>query len=168
MKYPTKPFIIPDELKPYPNGRIPAKFLIENAKVGNLWHKAAWWAGIMVSKAKEDGVTIAPISGGYRSYDRQYALFMERYSQTPTGRVPSVTREWNQHRWYLRKGFAPCAAPGYSNHGWGCAQDWSTSKPEQIEWLRLNAPKYGWYWEIGDPANPNFELWHLQFCWGNL
>lgn len=167
MRYPTKTFRIPDELKAFPNGRIPDKFL-RTGGYGTLYHVAAWWAGVMMAEAKKDGITITPISGGYRSYDRQYALFMERYSMTDEGRKPQVTRIWNQKKWFLRKGFAPCATPGYSNHGWGCAQDWSVSKPEQLEWLRKNAPKYGWFWESqptlsnGKP-NPEWEPWHLNW-----
>ena len=165
MKYPVKKFVIPDELKPFPNGRIPEKFLVESPKVGKLYTHAAWWATMMVNEAKKAGITITPISGGYRSYDRQYALFMERYSPTPTGRKPQVTRVWNQKTWFLKKGFSPCAAPGYSPHGMGVSQDWSTSKPEQLEWLRKNAPRFFWYWET-QPDSPNWEPWHLIWVKG--
>lgn len=160
--YPTKKFVIPAELKPFPNGRIPEKYLHKADAYGTLYHYAAWWAGLMVAAAKKDGLTLKPISEGYRSYDRQYALFMQRYSMTDEGRKPQVTRLWNQHKWFLRKGFSPCAAPGYSNHGWGCAQDWGVSKPEVLEWLRVNAPKYGWYWE-SQPGSPEWEPWHLNW-----
>lgn len=168
MKYPVKAFRIPDELKPYPNGRIPEKFLRKTDKIGTLYHLAAWWAGVMITDAAKDGIALYRISEGYRSYDRQYALFMERYSTKDLGRSPKVTRIWNQQTWYLKPGFSPCATPGYSNHGWGCAQDWATDKPQVLEWLRKNAPRYGWYWE-SQPTLPNgkpnaeWESWHLNW-----
>lgn len=170
MKYPVKKFIIPENLRPYPNGRIPDKWLASSDKAGTLYSAASWWAILMIGEAKKDGIDLYRISSGYRSYDRQYALFMQRYSSKPTGRVPQVTRVWNQQTWYLRPGFAPCAAPGYSNHGWGCAQDWAVDKPQVLDWLRKNAPRFHWYWETqptlpnGKP-NPNWEAWHLQWVW---
>jgi LAS superfamily LD-carboxypeptidase LdcB len=168
MKYPVKVFRIPDELKPYPNGRIPEKYLRSTEKIGQLYHLAAWWAGVMITEAAKDGIKLYRISEGYRPYKRQYSLFMERYSTKDLGRSPKVTRVWNQQTWYLKPGYAPCASPGYSPHGWGCAQDWAVDKPEVLEWLRKNAPRYGFYWE-GQPtlpngkANPEWEPWHLNW-----
>lgn len=170
MKYPVKRFVIPDKLRNYPNGRIPDSLMAESPAIGKLYQGAAWWATVMVNEAKKDGITLKPISNGYRSYDRQYALFMERYSDKPTGRVPTVTRIWNQRTFWLRKGFSPVSSPGYSVHGWGCAQDFGVDKPQTLEWLRKNAPRFHWYWECqptlpnGKP-NPNWEPWHLQWIW---
>lgn len=173
MKYPVKTFVIPPDLRSFPNGRIPEKYLAKADRIGELYKGAAWWATVMVNAAARDGIKLVPISNGYRSYDRQYALFMERYSDKPTGRVPQVTRVWNQKTWYLKKGYSPCATPGYSNHGWGCAQDWGVDKPQTLEWLRKNASRYGWYWECqptlpNGKANPNWEPWHLQWIWGTV
>lgn len=171
MKYPVKKFVIPEHLRPYPNGRIPEKFLAKSDKVGELFTQAAWWATVMVNEAKKDGINLVPISNGYRSYDRQYALFMQRYSNKPTGRKPEVNRIWNQQTWYLKPGYSPCAAPGYSPHGFGVSQDWAVDKPQTLEWLRKNAPRFFWYWETqptlpnGKP-NPNWEAWHLIWVGG--
>jgi len=166
MKYPVKAFRIPDELKPYPNGRIPEKFLRKTDKIGTLYHTAAWWAGVMITDAAKDGIALYRISSGYRDYDRQYALFMERYSTKDLGRSPRITRVWNQRTWYLKPGFSPCASPGHSPHGWGCSQDWAVDKPQVLEWLRKNASKYGFYWEC-QPDSKEWEPWHLNWIGGN-
>lgn len=170
MKYPVKKLIIPEALRNFPNGRIPDKYLAESPKIGKLYSGAAWWATGMVAAAAKDGIKLVPISNGYRSYPRQYDLFMTRYSPKPTGRIPQVTREWNQQTWYLKPNFSPCAAPGYSPHGWGVAQDWGVDKPQVLEWLRKNAPRFHWYWETqptlpNGKTNPNWEPWHLIWVW---
>lgn len=165
MKYPVKKLIIPEQLRNYPNGRIPEQFLAKSPLIGELYSGAAWWASVMVGEAKKAGITLKPISNGYRSYDRQYAMFMQRYSDKPTGRKPQVTRIWNQRTFYLRPGFSPSAAPGFSPHGWGVSQDWGVDKPQTLEWLRKNAPRFHWYWET-QPDNPNWEPWHLIWVFG--
>lgn len=171
MKYPVKKFVVPKELQPFPNGRIPDKYLTTTEKIGTLYTPAAWWFGVMIRDAEKAGIQIVRISQGYRTFDRQYALFMQRFSEKDLGRKPQVTRIWNQRKWFLRPNFSPVSSPGYSVHGFACAQDVSTSKPQVLEWLRLNAPKYGWYFQNqpylpnGKP-NPEWESWHLNWCWG--
>lgn len=171
MKYPVAKFVIPSELAEYPNGRIPEKYLTTTDKMGTLYTPAAWWFGIMIRDAAKDGIPIVRISSGYRPYDRQYALFMQRFSLKDLGRKPQVKRFWNQQTFYLRPNFSPVSCPGYSPHGWACAQDVAVDKPQVLEWLRLNAPKYGWFFQNqptlpnGRP-NPEWEPWHLNYCWG--
>ncbi|GAA1718579.1 hypothetical protein GCM10009809_13060 [Isoptericola hypogeus] len=60
------------------------------------------------------------------------------------------------------------AVPGYSNHGWGVAVDLGGGVDifgtAQYEWLRENAPKFGWDnpgWARADGRKP--EAWHWEY-----
>jgi D-alanyl-D-alanine carboxypeptidase len=83
------------------------------------------------------------INDTYRSYDEQVAV--------------------KASRGYM------AAVPGYSNHGWGVAVDLGggveTFGTEQYEWLRKNAPKFGWDnpgWARSDGRKP--EAWHWEYA----
>ncbi|NNU27094.1 M15 family metallopeptidase [Isoptericola sediminis] len=78
------------------------------------------------------------ITDGYRSYSSQVA-----------------TKE--------AKGYL-AATPGTSNHGWGLAVDLcpETYSGSRYDWLRANAPAYGWDnpdWAIYD----KYEPWHWEY-----
>lgn len=66
------------------------------------------------------------------------------------------------------------AKPGTSNHGWALATDLASSinsfgTPEH-EWMRANAPAYGWIhpsWaHDNDPNNGQQEPWHWEYIGG--
>ena len=165
---PVKRMQIPAELRKYGNGRIPDLELHDIIGGGRLWGQAAFWWNVMASEARKQKIDLRAVSEGYRSYARQEALFLQRYSQKPTGRIPEVTRRWNGVTWYLKRGMSPCASPGTSPHGWGLAQDIEVPT-RTYNWMLKNAPAYGFYLQgksklpNGKP-NPEFEPWHWQFC----
>lgn len=59
------------------------------------------------------------------------------------------------------------AKPGTSNHGWGLAVDLGNVSSEaspQYQWLRVNAPTYGWQhpsWARSTGSKP--EAWHWEY-----
>lgn len=167
MNEPWKAVRLDATLKKYGNGELPAELLKPIHAGGKLYGPAAFWFNVMFTDAKKDGVVLQSVSAGYRSLRAQTNLFLARYSTTPTGRVPQVTRRWDGKTWYLRKGASPSATPGKSTHGYGLSQDLSVP-PRTFNWLCANAPRYGFYLQgprtkNGKP-NPEWEAWHWQFC----
>lgn len=179
--YPVKNVKLPRALKAVPNGHLTPQMLKKLVTGGELYPTAANAFNAMYAAAKKAGITLANI-GDYRTYEAQYKLFMKRYSPTPTGRNPEVKRRWNKKIWFLRKGEAPSASPGMSNHGYGLAIDLATrvgekkvslaSNKKAWEWMLANGPYFGFYL-AGKPTtvtgkpNPNWEPWHWQYCLGD-
>ena len=165
---PVKKLVVPDALKAYGNGKIPAHELAQLTSGGTMYGPAAFWWNHMCADAANAGITIKSVSEGYRSYERQEALFLARYALKSTGRKPEVTRRWNGKTWFLRKGKSPSATPGTSNHGWGLAQDIEVPR-RTYRWMCENAPRFGFYLQgpsklANGRNNPEFEAWHWQFC----
>ena len=170
MMYPVQKFLIPQELEKFPNGDIPAHLLSNMKPYGQLYWKAgcAWEA--MLEAAKADGLEYSHV-GMFRSLKEQVALFEQRYTTKPTKRVPQVTRIYKGKTFFLKDGMAPAGTPGTSKHGNGCASDIAAvinkkvvsvgSSKKHVDWLVANAHRFGWSWEVADPKNPNFEIWHL-------
>jgi len=172
MNEPWKIWRRPAGLKPYSNGQLPPAVLNRipsgNTIVAYLWRDAAYTFGVMFNEAKAAGITLASTGKQYRPLAAQESLFYERMSPKPTGRTPEVTRRYKGKTWWLKKGKSPCATPGTSVHGWGCAVDLNVQQRKTYEWLCNNAPRFGWYlagprYKDGKP-NPNFEAWHWQYC----
>lgn len=165
MRYPVHPVKLPADLARVSNGKLPAKLLTRLSTGGSLHHVAARAWEAMRQAAAEDGVELTHV-GAYRSYDEQLRLFRERYQTTPNG--ARVTRKWNGRTYYLRPGNAPSASPGTSNHGWGLAIDVAhAGETGRLRWLIEHAVSFGFSWEVADPANPNFEVWHLRYHAGS-
>ena len=173
MKFPTLKIVKPADLNGVENGKLPAGLLADGpgaklhymaATAFNCAQLAAFFAG--------HSLEIMP-GGGIRTYDRQLALFNERYSTVNTGRIPVVTRQYDGKTWYLKKGMSPAGTPGNSPHGWGLFADcagtgFDKGKPNPLtQWMIDNLPKFGIYWEVADSTNPNFESWHVGLCTGN-
>ena len=169
--FPVHKIVLPPLLRQVPNGEVPARMLTNVKPYGQLFWKAAVAYDRLVQAGNDAGFTFSHV-GAYRSLTEQERLFKARYAPKPTGRNPEVTRVYNGKRWWLRKGMAPSASPGKSNHGLGLAVDLcevAGKKPVPLgvnarKWLISNAETYGWCWEVADPASPNFEVWHLV-CW---
>lgn len=166
LGYPVKKVVVPAALKTVPNGKLPPKMLKPVKCGGQLYTTAADAFNRMWAAAKADGITLSN-QGDYRPYSAQLALFKQRYTLKDLGRKPRVTRRFEGQTWYLRPGVAPCAVPGTSNHGLGLAIDLDTRAAKTFDWLRRNAPKYGFYLQ-GKPTrpdgtpNPEYEPWHWQ------
>lgn len=172
MKYPYKKLVVPNELRDLANGKIP-KGIMKAIKTGGLMYSPAADAfNRLYETAEAAGIYLADV-GDYRPYDKQLALFNDRYRDTPQDRKPVVTRQWKDKTWYLRKGCAPAGVPGTSNHGYGLAIDLAEKdKKGQVislttktqKWLCINAPANGFYLQGNDPKSPEFEVWHWQYC----
>ena len=162
------PVKLPADLKGVEPGKIPAGLLRpargEGGKpCGQLhWIAAAAWAALCEA-AEADGITLKPTSAGdtYRTYASQLAGFNSRYQLTP---IPGQsTRTFEGKKWYLKKGMAPLAAPGSSQHNLGIACDiHSAAEPKRLNWLVANVRKFGWSWEVV-PQEP----WHIRYTEGD-
>ena len=137
-------------LKPIPGG-------------GKLhWLAAAAWLA-MVEAAKADGVELKPTSAGdtYRTYESQLVGFKQRYQLEPI--AGASTRTFEGKKWFLKKGNAPLAAPGSSQHNLGIAVDIANAaEPKRLNWLIANVAKFGFSWEVV-PEEP----WHIRYVAGD-
>jgi LAS superfamily LD-carboxypeptidase LdcB len=168
VSVPYKGITLDRTLRLYGNGKLPLSVLKQVHCGGTMYGPAAWWFNVMWEDAKKAGITLKATGRGYRPYGSQEAMFLDRYSRTPTLRKPVVTRKWKGATWWLKRGKSPSATPGFSNHGWGLAVDLEVP-PTTFAWLVKNAPRYGFYLQgpkylpNGKP-NPEYEAWHWQFC----
>lgn len=124
----------------------------------------AWDA--MVAAAAKDGVTLKPTSLGdqFRSIEQQKAAFLQRYRKEPVAN--STSRTWNGHKWWLKKGLAPLAAPNddaktCSRHMLGLAVDVANANGKILEWLLANEDKFGFSHEVQS------EPWHIRYVAGD-
>lgn len=151
----------PADVAGHKPGRLPEAIL---AKVdgGKLhWRAANAWKA-MKAAAKADGVELKPTSAGdlYRSYDAQLAAFNQRYVEHE---IPGQsTRTFEGKKYWLKKGMAPLAAPGTSQHNSGLACDVHTASGERLQWMIANCAKFGWSWEVV-PEEP----WHIRYTEGD-
>lgn len=120
------------------------------------------------------------LSGAWRSYETQEALFRDRYRKGRHAGRPGYTtdvRYWAGSYWTRLAGTAPAAIPGTSNHGGGIAVDVKTARakgdpaypvaviftgwddPDRVEFLKV-AEDYGWADDEGESVN---EVWHLTY-----
>lgn len=157
------PVVLPKDLKGVEPGKLPANLLRPVKGGGKMhWLAAAAWDA-MVTKAKADGVELKPTSAGdtYREYDLQRRGFLQRYQNAP---IPGVKpKDFEGKKWYLKKGMAPLATPGKSQHNLGLAVDvHSASEPKRINWLIANVKDFGFSWEVV-PEEP----WHLRYVSGD-
>lgn len=128
----------------YPNGRIPAAALCSPAFAPN--HKLDCSSVPSLESLNNDfraafGKDIA-ITDSYRSYEEQVRCRQKKGSL--------------------------CATPGTSNHGFGRAIDLASNinnfGTAEHNWMRRNAPKYGWVlpeWAQENGSKP--EPWHWEF-----
>lgn len=162
--YPVRKVVLPSDLKGAKNGKLSNKVLVAVGS-GHLHHRAAAAWVAMVAAAKKDGIVLKPTSKHdlYRSYEIQHRTFLARYQLQNNG--SKVTRVWEGKTWYLKKGYAPSAVPGTSNHGWGLAVDVAGASGPTLAWLKKNALKFGFSWEVR--TGPNAEAWHIRYFLGD-
>ena len=165
MIYKTKVIVKPANLAGKQNGLLPDK-LLADIPGGRLHKNAVAGYKAMCAAALKAGVTLEPTSSAdtYRLLSIQERAFFQRYSSKPT--KSKVTRTYRGQTYWLKKGYAPSATPGTSNHGWGLAVDIANASGKRFQWLVKNANKYGWYMAVADSTNPNFESWHWQYVLG--
>jgi hypothetical protein len=174
MKYPVLPLKMPMVLSSQQNGKInPVLLQRLRGTNGMLYRDAAVAFNCLQLEAMFASVDLQSTSSAdtYRTYQQQERTFLDRYSPTPTLRVPVVTRRWNGKLWYLKRGKAPSATPGTSNHGWGLAIDIAGASGKRLEWMLGSTPlqspvlKYGFSWEI--ESGKNAEPWHIRYVCGD-
>lgn len=158
---PVRRLIIPPALKAHKNGEIPLTLLAPIKPFGYLYTTAAASWQAMKRAAKDDGIVLKPTSAmdAYRPLTVQRSVFLQRYTTTP---VPgATTRTWNGTTYYLKKGLAPLATPGTSNHGLGLAVDVANVGADgRLEWLLANYERFGWSHEVQS------EPWHIRYTLG--
>lgn len=128
-------------------------------------HAADAWDA-MVAAAAKDGVVLKPTSLGdqFRSISQQKTAFLQRYSREPI--EGASTRTWNKEKWYLKKGFAPLAAPNddpktCSRHMLGLAVDVANAHGKILKWIIENNEKFGFSHEVQS------EPWHIRYVAGD-
>ena len=167
VKYPVKKPVIPGICRQQGCGTLKALKKLQGGH-GRAYTRCATDFNRMFNAARDAGFDLEVI-GNYRTLATMKALFNDRYARRYQGKT-----------WYLQKGKSPCATPpegtppnqkGGSLHGYGIAVDINVKNAQLLRWLRLNAPKYGFYWQ-GQPTlpdgrkNPEWEAWHLNWCNG--
>lgn len=122
-----------------------------------LIHPAARAWGAMAAEAAKAGHVLkaGAASNSYRTYAEQERIFRARYRTAY--KANTDVKVWNGVRWYRWYG-ATAAVPGTSNHGWAQAVDGGEERDGDagaepfdaatLEWLRVNAVRFGWSWEI--------------------
>jgi LAS superfamily LD-carboxypeptidase LdcB len=168
MNLPVRSVNRPSDLDGQLNGRIAPDRLISvdtNGSVATLVRPAAAAWVALCAAAKADGHILLPFSS-YRSYEKQKALFLARYS---TAYKAGVDRKvWEGKTWYKHTG-ATTAAPGTSNHGWGLAVDVRVKRngssipidDAAVAWLVENEERFGFSHEIQS------EPWHIRYWAGD-
>ena len=132
---------------------------------GKLHHCAADAYEAMDAAANAEGIDLSPTSQAdtYRSLETQEYGFYSRYTDNPNKKLlKQKPRIYKGKAWYLKKGMAPMAVPGTSNHNLGIAIDIANASGKRIEWLAKNAPRFGFSWEVV-PQEP----WHLRYVAGD-
>jgi len=124
----------------------------------------AWDA--MVAAAATDGIILKPTSLGdqFRSIEQQKTAFLQRYRKEPVAN--STSRTWNGRKWWLKRGFAPLAAPNddpktCSRHMLGLAVDVANASGKILDWLLANEDKFGFSHEVQS------EPWHIRYVAGD-
>jgi murein L,D-transpeptidase YcbB/YkuD len=151
----------PADVAGHKPGKLPDSILskVDGGKLH--WLAANAWKA-MKAAAAADGVELKPTSAGdlYRTYDSQLAAFNQRYVDHE---IPGQsTRTFEGKKFWLKKGMAPLAAPGTSQHNSGLAVDVHTASGERLKWMVANCAKFGWSWEVV-PEEP----WHIRYVEGD-
>ena len=172
--YPYKKMVLPAEIAKVGNGNLTPAMLKKVKTGGEMWTGAAAAFNKLYTDCLAAGFKLRNV-GDYRPFDRQLAMFNDRYSLKDLGRTPQVTRKYEGKTWYLKPGKSPSGVPGTSNHGYGLAIDVGYDKDGALvsmggkcfDWLCANAPTYGFYLQGSDPKSPEFEAWHWQYVCGD-
>ena len=132
---------------------------------GKLHHCAADAYEAMDAAANAEGIDLSPTSQAdtYRSLETQEYGFYQRYTDNPKpALMKQKPRIYKGKAWYLKKGYAPLAVPGTSQHNYGVAIDIANASGARLEWLAKNAVSFGFSWEVL-PEEP----WHLRYVAGD-
>lgn len=132
---------------------------------GKLHHCAADAYEAMDAAANAEGIDLSPTSQAdtYRSLETQEYGFYQRHTDNPNKKLlKQKPRIYKGKAWYLKKGMAPMAVPGTSNHNLGIAIDIANASGKRLEWMLKNAQRFGFSWELQS------EPWHLRYVAGDV
>jgi LAS superfamily LD-carboxypeptidase LdcB len=163
-KYPVVKVQLCSHLKGAKPGELPQELLRGIEGKGKLHHCAADAYEAMDAAANAEGIDLSPTSQAdtYRSLETQEYGFYQRYTDTPGKKLlKQKPRIYKGKVWYLKKGLAPMAVPGTSNHNLGIAIDIANASGKRLEWLLKNAQDFGFSWEVQS------EPWHLRYVAGD-
>lgn len=153
-----------DHLKGVKPGELPQELLRGIEGKGKLHHCAADAYEAMDAAANAEGIDLSPTSQAdtYRSLETQEYGFYQRHTDNPNKKLlKQKPRIYKGKAWYLKKGMAPMAVPGTSNHNLGIAIDIANASGKRLEWMLKNAQRFGFSWELQS------EPWHLRYVAGN-
>ncbi len=151
-------------LKGVKPGELPNELLRPIEGKGKLHHCAADAYEAMDAAANAEGIDLSPTSQAdtYRTLETQEYGFYSRYTDNPNKKLlKQKPRIYKGKAWYLKKGMAPMAVPGTSNHNLGVAIDIANASGKRLEWLLKNAQRFGFSWELQS------EPWHLRYVAGD-
>jgi LAS superfamily LD-carboxypeptidase LdcB len=164
-KYPVVPVKLCSCLKGVKPGELPAKLLRGIEGKGKLHHCAADAYEAMDAAANAAGIDLSPTSQAdtYRSLETQEYGFYQRYTDKPKNKklMKQKPRIYKGKAWYLKKGMAPLAVPGTSNHNLGIAIDIANASGARLAWLLANEHLYGFSHELDS------EPWHIRYVAGD-
>ena len=163
-KYPVVPVKLCSCLKGVTPGELDAKLLRTIEGKGKLHNCAADAYEAMDAAANADGIDLSPTSQAdcYRSLDVQEYGFYQRYTDNPKpALMKQKPRIYKGKAWYLKKGMAPMAVPGTSNHNLGIAIDIKDASGARLAWLLANEAKFGFSHELDS------EPWHIRYVAGD-
>jgi LAS superfamily LD-carboxypeptidase LdcB len=163
-KYPVRPIKLPADLKGVKPGELPETLLRPIEGKGKLHHLAADAYEAMDEAANADGIDLSPTSQAdtYRSLAVQEYGFFQRHTLTPKPKeAKQKPRIYKGKAWYLKRGMAPMAVPGTSNHNLGIAIDIANASGKRLEWLLANEHKFGFSHELDS------EPWHIRYTEGD-
>ena len=163
-KYPVVPVKLCSCLKGVKPGELPAKLLRGIEGKGKLHHCAADAYEAMDAAANAAGIDLSPTSQAdtYHSLETQEYGFYSRYTDTPKpALMKQKPRIYKGKAWYLKKGMAPMAVPGTSNHNLGIAIDIKDATGNRLAWLLANEHLYGFSHELDS------EPWHIRYVAGD-
>ena len=163
-KYPVVKVVLCSHLKGVKPGELDPSLLRGIEGKGKLHHCAADAYEAMDAAANAEGIDLSPTSQAdtYRSLETQEYGFYSRYTDKPGPKLRKQTpRIYKGKAWYLKKGMAPMAVPGTSNHNLGIAIDIANASGARLKWMLANAHKFGFSWEVQS------EPWHLRFVTGD-
>jgi LAS superfamily LD-carboxypeptidase LdcB len=163
-KYPVVKVTLCSHLKGVKPGELPQELLRGIEGKGKLHHCAADAYEAMDAAANAEGIDLSPTSQAdtYRSLETQEYGFYQRYTDKPGKKLLKQNpRIYKGKAWYLKKGLAPMAVPGTSNHNLGIAIDIANASGARLAWLLKNAQRFGFSWEVQS------EPWHLRYVAGD-
>jgi len=164
--YPIVKVTLCSHLKGVKPGELGPELLRGIEGKGKLHHCAADAYEAMDAAANAEGIDLSPTSQAdtYRSLAVQEYGFFQRHTDKPNKKLlKQKPRIYKGKAWYLKKGYAPMAVPGSSNHNLGIAIDIANASGKRLEWLTKHATRFGFSWEFTSGAEP----WHIRYVAGD-